>query len=179
MNATTATRAVDLMSNGTPTSAEPSSTAPQTIIEPSSPYRSPTSRTEKNIVEMAENAGYFKSLGRAIRAAGLVDTLSGKGPFTMFAPTDEAFAKLPKADLDALLEDTARLTQVLTYHVVPEIVVAPKTGSPRLATTANGAGLKITAKNRGFKVNDAMVVKTELIASNGVIHAIDRVLMPR
>jgi uncharacterized surface protein with fasciclin (FAS1) repeats len=179
MKATTATKAVDVMSNGTPTSAEPSSTTPQTIAGPSSPYRTPKSRTEKNLVETAASAGNFKTLGRAIRAAGLTSTLSGEGPFTIFAPTDEAFAKLPKAELDALLEDTARLTQVLTYHVVPEIVVAPKAGAPRLATTVHGAGLKITAKNRGFRVNDAMVVKTEITASNGVIHAIDTVLMPR
>jgi uncharacterized surface protein with fasciclin (FAS1) repeats len=139
----------------------------------------PEESHRENLVETAASAGNFKTLGRAIRAAGLTSTLSGEGPFTIFAPTDEAFAKLPKAELDALLEDTARLTQVLTYHVVPEIVVAPKAGAPRLATTVHGAGLKITAKNRGFRVNDAMVVKTEITASNGVIHAIDTVLMPR
>lgn len=179
MKATPAAKAVDRMSNGTPTSADPSSLAPQTIAGPSSPYRSPISRAEKNLLETAASEGSFKTLGRAIRAAGLGDTLSGPGPFTMFAPTDEAFAKLPKGELAALLADNTKLAQVLTYHVVPEIVAAPKAGAPRLATTVHGAGLKITAKNRGFRVNEAMVVKSEIKATNGVIHAIDTVLMPR
>ena len=179
MKATTTTKAVGRMSNGTPMSAAPSRTAPQTMIGPSSPYRPEKVLADRNLIETAASAGSFKTLGKAIRAAGLVDTLRGTGPFTIFAPTDEAFAKLPKADLDALLEDTVKLTQVLTYHIVAEIVAAPKAGSPRLATTVNGAGLKITAKNRGFRVNEAMVVQSEIKASNGVIHAIDTVLTPR
>jgi uncharacterized surface protein with fasciclin (FAS1) repeats len=184
MKATTAPKAVELMSNGTPPSAKPSSVTTQPIAKKSSPYRAEKVRTEKslverNLVETAAVAGFFGTFGRALWAAGLVDMLSGTGPFTVFAPTDEAFAAMPKADLDALLEDKAKLTQVLTYHVVPEIVIAPKEGSPRLATTVNGAGLKITAKKQGFRVNDATVVKTEILASNGVIHAIDTLLTPR
>jgi uncharacterized surface protein with fasciclin (FAS1) repeats len=184
MKATRAAKAADLMPNGAPTSAESSSATPQAVAEQSSPYRAEKYRPEKyrpekNIVETAATAGSFKTLGTAIRAAGLVDMLSGKGPFTLFAPTDEAFAKVPQADLDALLKDKAELTQVLTYHVVSDIVKAPREGSPRSATTVNGAELQITAKDRGFRVNNATVVKTEIVASNGVIHAIDTVLMPR
>jgi uncharacterized surface protein with fasciclin (FAS1) repeats len=174
MKATSAPKAADLMPNGAPTSAERSSATPQTLAKQRSPYRA-----EKNVVETAAIAGSFKTLGTAIRAAGLVDMLSGKGPFTVFAPTDEAFAKVPQADLDALLKDKAELTQVLTYHVVSDIVKAPREGSPRSATTVNGAELQITAKDRGFRVNNATVVKTEIVASNGVIHAIDTLLMPR
>lgn len=142
-----------------------------------SPYRGYASRSERNLVETAASAGSFKTLATAIRAAGLVDSLSGKGPFTLFAPTDSAFAKLPKAELDRLLGDKARLSQVLNNHVVPGIAKAPKEGSPRSATAVSGTELKITAKDRGFRVNDARVVNGEIIASNGVIHAIDTVLM--
>jgi uncharacterized surface protein with fasciclin (FAS1) repeats len=194
MNTTRAATAADLKSNAAPTSAEPSSGTSQAVAGERSQYRAETPRTEKNraaknrpeyqraeknIIETAAIAGSFKTLGTAIRAAGLLDMLSGKGPFTVFAPTDEAFAKLPKADLEALLRDKARLTQVLTFHIVSDIVKAPKESSPRSATTVNGTDLKITAKDRGFRVNDAAVVKTEILASNGVIHAIDTVLMPR
>jgi uncharacterized surface protein with fasciclin (FAS1) repeats len=130
----------------------------------------------KDIVDTAVSAGNFKTLATALQAAGLIDTLKGKGPFTVFAPTDEAFAKIPKADLDALLKDKAKLTAVLTYHVVPAKVMAKdvKAGD---APTVNGKALKVTT-DKGVMVNDAKVIKTDVAASNGVIHAIDTVLMP-
>lgn len=130
----------------------------------------------EDIVDTAVAAGNFTTLVTAIKAAGLVDTLKGKGPFTVFAPTDEAFAKVPKADLDALLKDKAKLTAVLTYHVVPAKVMAKdvKAGD---ASTVNGKPLKITTKY-GVKVNNAKVTATDIEASNGVIHVIDSVLLP-
>lgn len=130
----------------------------------------------KDIVDTAVSAGNFKTLATALQAAGLVDTLKGKGPFTVFAPTDEAFAKIPKADLDALLKDKAKLTAVLTYHVVPAQVMAKdvKAGD---APTVNGKAIKLTT-NKGVMVNNAKVIATDVVASNGVIHAIDTVLLP-
>ena len=130
-----------------------------------------------DIVDTAVAAGSFKTLAAALGAAGLVDTLKGKGPFTVFAPTDEAFAKIPKADLDALLKDKAKLTAILTYHVVPAKVYAKdvKAGD---APTVNGQALKITTTG-GVMVNNAKVIKTDVKASNGVIHVIDTVLMPK
>ena len=129
-----------------------------------------------DIVDTAVAAGNFTTLVTAIKAAGLVETLKGKGPFTVFAPTDEAFAKVPKADLEALLKDKAKLTAVLTYHVVPAKVMAKdvKAGD---APTVNGKPLKITT-NYGVKVNNAKVTATDIEASNGVIHVIDSVLLP-
>lgn len=131
----------------------------------------------KDIVDTAVSAGNFKTLATAIQAAGLVDTLKGKGPFTVFAPTDEAFAKIPKADLDALLKDKAKLTAVLTYHVVPAQVMAKdvKAGD---APTVNGKAIKLITTNKGVMVNNAKVIATDVVASNGVIHAIDTVLLP-
>lgn len=131
---------------------------------------------EKDIVDTAVGAGKFSTLVTAIKAAGLVETLKGKGPFTVFAPTDEAFAKIPKADLDALLKDKAKLTAVLTYHVVPAVVMAKdvKAGD---APTVNGKPLKLTT-DKGVMVNDAKVTATDIKATNGVIHVIDTVLIP-
>jgi uncharacterized surface protein with fasciclin (FAS1) repeats len=131
---------------------------------------------EKDIVDTAVGAGKFSTLVTAIKAAGLVETLKGKGPFTVFAPTDEAFAKIPKADLDALLKDKTKLTAVLTYHVVPAMVMAKdvKAGD---APTVNGKALKITTE-KGVMVNDANVTATDIKASNGVIHVVDTVLVP-
>jgi uncharacterized surface protein with fasciclin (FAS1) repeats len=148
------------------------------------PRRVNERRGENSILETAAARGTFRTLGGAIRAAGLVDLISGKGPFTLFAPTDEAFARMPQLERDALLNDKASLADVLTYHLVRDRVKAPSVGSPRTATTVNGATITITVKNRGFKrrgfkVNDAKIVKTEILASNGVIHAIDSVLIPR
>jgi uncharacterized surface protein with fasciclin (FAS1) repeats len=132
---------------------------------------------EKDIVDTAVGAGQFNTLATALEAAGLVDTLKGPGPFTVFAPTDEAFAKIPKAQLDALLRDKARLTKVLTYHVVPGKVMASDVVKLQQAKTVEGSAVKIDAKD-GVKVDKAKVTKTDIAASNGVIHVIDTVLMP-
>ena len=132
----------------------------------------------KDIVDTAIAAGSFKTLAAALTAAGLVDTLKGAGPFTVFAPTDEAFAKIPKADLDALLKDKAKLTKVLTYHVVPGKVMAADVVKLKEAKTVEGQMLKIDASS-GVKINGAKVVKADVGASNGVIHVIDSVLLPQ
>jgi uncharacterized surface protein with fasciclin (FAS1) repeats len=133
-------------------------------------------KATKDIVDTAVGAGNFKTLVAAVQAAGLVETLKGKGPFTVFAPTDEAFAKIPKADLDALLKDKAKLTSILTYHVVPGKVMAKdvKAGD---VPTVNGKAIKVTTQG-GVMVNNAKVIKTDVAATNGVIHAIDTVIMP-
>jgi len=132
----------------------------------------------KDIVETAVAAGSFKTLATALQAAGLVETLKGKGPFTVFAPTDEAFAKIPKAQLDALLKDTKALAAVLTYHVVAGKVLAADVVKIKEAKTVNGASAKITVNGGKVMVDGANVVKTDIIASNGVIHVIDAVIMP-
>ncbi len=130
----------------------------------------------KDIVDTAISAGSFKTLVIAVQKAGLVETLKGKGPFTVFAPTDEAFAKIPKDQLDALLADKAKLTKVLTYHVVAGKVMAAdvKAGSTK---SVEGSNLTITTDN-GVMVDKAKVIKTDIAASNGVIHVIDSVVMP-
>ena len=131
----------------------------------------------KDIVDTAGAAGSFKTLATALQAAGLIDTLKGPGPFTVFAPTDAAFAKIPKADLDALLKDKAKLTAVLTYHVVPGRVMAKdvKAGSVK---TVQGGMLTIGTTG-GVTVNNAKVVQADIVASNGVIHVIDTVVLPK
>lgn len=131
----------------------------------------------KDIVDTAVAAGSFKTLATALGAAGLVDTLKGKGPFTVFAPTDEAFAKIPKADLDALLKDKAKLTAVLTYHVVPGKVMAADVKAGKVKTV-QGTDLTVTTMG-GVQVNGANVVKADIVADNGVIHVIDTVVMPK
>ena len=131
----------------------------------------------KDIVDTAVAAGSFKTLAAALQAAGLVDTLKGKGPFTVFAPTDEAFAKIPKADLDALLKDKAKLTAVLTYHVVPGTVMAKDVKAGKVKTVQGGELTVATAG--GVTVDSAKVVKTDIVADNGVIHVIDSVIMPK
>jgi uncharacterized surface protein with fasciclin (FAS1) repeats len=132
----------------------------------------------KDIVDTAAAAGSFKTLAAALQAAGLVDTLKGKGPFTVFAPTDEAFAKIPKADLDALIADKAKLTRVLTYHVVAGRVMASDVVKLKDAKTVEGQMVKIDASN-GVTINNAKVVKADVEASNGVIHVIDTVILPQ
>jgi uncharacterized surface protein with fasciclin (FAS1) repeats len=132
---------------------------------------------KKDIVDTAVAAGSFKTLAAALQAAGLVETLKGKGPFTVFAPTDEAFAKLPAGALDALLKDKAKLTAVLTYHVVGGKVTAADVTKLKEAKTVQGGSLRISSAG-GVKVDEASVVKTDIEASNGVIHVIDAVLMP-
>lgn len=131
----------------------------------------------QDIVDTAVKAGNFTTLVTAVKAAGLVDTLKGPGPFTVFAPTDAAFAKVPKATLDALLADKAALTKVLTYHVVPGKVMAADVKAGKVKTV-EGQELTITTTG-GVMVDNAKVVATDVAASNGVIHAIDTVLMPK
>lgn len=132
---------------------------------------------DKDIVDTAIGAGNFNTLVTAVQAAGLVDILKGKGPYTLFAPTDEAFAKIPEADLDALLKDKAKLSAVLTYHVVSGLVLAKDVNAGEVATVQGGK-LHITTDG-GVKVDNANVVKTDVMASNGVIHVIDTVVMPK
>jgi uncharacterized surface protein with fasciclin (FAS1) repeats len=136
---------------------------------------------EKDIVDTAVAAGSFKTLVAAVGAAGLVDTLKGPGPFTVFAPTDEAFAKLPKATFDDLLkpENKAKLTAILTYHVVAGRVMAADVVKLKSAKTVNGQKVKIVVKGDKVMVNGANVVKTDISASNGVIHVIDTVILPK
>ena len=137
----------------------------------------------KNIVETAIDAGSFNTLVAAVKAADLVKTLSSPGPFTVFAPTDEAFAKLPPGTIDALLKDKSKLTSILTYHVVSGKVMADDVKTISSAVTVQGQELSIDAKrwhlHRNVKVNGANVTKTDIECSNGVIHVIDKVLMPK
>ena len=131
----------------------------------------------KDIVDTAVAAGNFKTLATALTAAGLVDTLKGKGPFTVFAPTDAAFAKIPKADLDALLKDKAKLTAVLTYHVVAGKVMAADVKAGKVKTV-QGSELTVSTTG-GVMVDKAKVTTTDIVADNGVIHVIDSVIMPK
>jgi uncharacterized surface protein with fasciclin (FAS1) repeats len=146
------------------------------ILGSAAPAR--TAEGSKDIVATAVEAGSFTTLAKALTAAGLVETLKGPGPFTVFAPTDEAFAKLPAGTLEALLADKARLTQVLTYHVVPGTVMAADVVKLSSAKTVQGQNVTITARD-GVKVDRANVVKTDIVATNGVIHVIDAVILPR
>lgn len=131
----------------------------------------------QDIVDTAVKAGNFKTLVAAVQAAGLVDTLKGPGPFTVFAPTDEAFAKIPKVTLDGLLADKAALTKVLTYHVVPGKVMAADVKAGKVKTV-QGQELTVSTGS-GVMVDQSKVIATDVGASNGVIHAIDTVLMPK
>lgn len=133
--------------------------------------------TLHDIVDTAVAAGNFKTLAAAVTAAGLIDTLKGAGPFTVFAPTDEAFAKVPKATLDGLLADKAALTKVLTYHVVAGKVMAADVKAGHVKTV-EGSDLAMATEG-GVTVNGAKVIAADVAASNGVIHAIDTVLMPK
>ncbi|PZV09733.1 MAG: fasciclin [Leptolyngbya sp.] len=130
-----------------------------------------------DIVDTAVNAGSFSTLVAAVKAAGLVETLKGAGPFTVFAPTDEAFAKLPAGTVDSLLKDIPKLKQILTYHVVSGKVMAADVVKLKSATTVEGSDVKIDASN-GVKVNDSTVTTPDVAADNGVIHIIDTVLLP-
>ncbi len=137
----------------------------------------PAMAAQKDIVDTAISAGSFKTLVTAVQAAGLVETLKGKGPFTVFAPTDAAFAKIPKDQLDALLADKAKLAKVLTYHVVAGKVMAAdvKAGPVK---TVEGSSMTITTEG-GVMVDKAKVTATDIAATNGVIHVIDSVVMPK
>jgi uncharacterized surface protein with fasciclin (FAS1) repeats len=131
-----------------------------------------------DIVDTAVGAGSFNTLVAAVKAAGLVDTLKSPGPFTVFAPTDEAFAKLPAGTVDSLLKDIPQLTKILTYHVVSGKVLSSDVVKLDKATTVEGSDVKIDASNGGVKVNDSTVVTPDIEADNGVIHIIDSVLLP-
>ncbi len=131
----------------------------------------------KDIVDTAVSAGSFTTLVTAVQKAGLVETLKGEGPFTVFAPNDQAFAKIPSDQLNALLADKEKLTAVLLYHVVPGKVMAADVAGLTSAKTVQGQEIRIDNSD-GVKVNDAKVIQTDIVASNGVIHVIDTVLMP-
>jgi uncharacterized surface protein with fasciclin (FAS1) repeats len=135
---------------------------------------------EADLVDTAVASGQFQTLAAAIEAAGLVETLKGPGPFTIFAPTDEAFAKLPEGTVETLLlpENKDQLIAILTYHVVPGEVTAAQVVGLDSAETVNGGMLEIDASNGAVMVNDANVTETDIMATNGVIHVIDAVVMP-
>lgn len=130
-----------------------------------------------DIVDAAVAAGHFSMLVNAVKAAGLVETLKGTGPFTVFAPTDAAFRKLPRDTMNGLLKDRAGLTAILNYHVVAAKIMAKDVKSGELATV-QGETLKIVVSNDGIRINNSKVMKTDIETSNGVIHSIDTVLMP-
>lgn len=136
-----------------------------------------------DIVDTAVAAGSFKTLVTAVKAAGLVDTLKSKGPFTVFAPNDDAFAKLPKGTVEGLLKDIPKLKAVLTYHVVSGKVMAADVVKLKTAKTVQGQEVKIDASkwhlHKNPKINDANVVAVDVAADNGVIHVIDKVLLPK
>ena len=137
-----------------------------------------TSVSAADIVDTAVSAGQFKTLVQAVQAAGLVDTLKGEGPFTVFAPTDAAFAKLPAGTIESLLNDKQKLAQVLTYHVIPGKVTAAQV-KPGDVKTVQGQSLRVRADAGAVMVNNARVTKTDIMASNGVIHVIDTVVLPQ
>jgi len=136
--------------------------------------------TNQDIVETAVGAGQFKTLAAALKGADLVGTLKGDGPFTVFAPTDAAFAKLPAGTVENLLkpENKAKLTAILTYHVVPGAVKAEQVTKLHKAKTVNGAMVNVSTDHGKVMINDATVVKPNIAASNGVIHVIDKVILP-
>ena len=136
-------------------------------------------KNQLDIVDTALSAGNFSTLATALRAAGLIEALKGEGPFTVFAPTDDAFAKISPETLSELLqpENKEKLTAILTYHVVPERVTAQEVANLNSATTLQGQTVKIS-KQDGVKINDAKVITPDVEATNGIIHVIDTVLMP-
>lgn len=137
--------------------------------------------SSKDIVETAVDAGSFKTLASALEAADLVDTLKGEGPYTVFAPTDQAFAKLPAGTLDSLLkpENKEKLAAILTYHVVPGKVTAEQVMGLSEAKTVNGQSIAIEVVDGAVKVDDATVVKADIMTSNGTIHVVDSVILPK
>ena len=139
-----------------------------------------TAHQSKDIVQTAVGAGTFNTLVAAVKAAGLVETLQGKGPFTVFAPTDAAFAKLPAGTVESLLANPDKLAKILTFHVVPGKVMAADIVKAKGAkpTTANGGKLDVVVRDGRVLVNGANVVTADVVASNGVIHVIDTVLIP-
>ena len=137
----------------------------------------PAAKPAKDIVDTAVSAGSFNTLVAAVKQAGLVDTLKGKGPLTVFAPTDAAFAKIPKDQLNAILADKALLTKILTYHVVAGKVMAADV-KPGTVKTVQGSNMTVSMEGGNVMVDNAKVVKTDIAASNGVIHVIDSVIVP-
>jgi uncharacterized surface protein with fasciclin (FAS1) repeats len=146
-----------------------------TVGAPADTTRAP----DKDIVQTATKAGKFKTLALLLEQAGLVKTLKGKGPYTVFAPTDAAFAKVPNATLEALGKDRAKLRSVLLYHVVKGRLTAAKVAKRRAVKTLNGQRLAIRVRGRKVFVGGARVVTPDVTASNGVIHVINKVLLPR
>jgi len=142
------------------------------------PGQAPVQAQSRTIVATAVAAGSFNTLAKALEAADLVKTLEGAGPFTVFAPTDEAFAKLPAGTIEALLQDKQKLAQVLTYHVVPGKVTASQV-KPGNIKTVQGQSLNVRAEGGAVTVDNARVIKTDVMASNGVIHVIDSVVLPQ
>lgn len=144
-------------------------------------FASPKAAPTKDIVDTAVAAGSFKTLAAALQAAGLVDTLKGPGPFTVFAPTDEAFAKLPAGTVDELLkpENKEKLVAILTYHVVPGKVMAAQVSKMNSAKSVNGQTLEISAAGGSVMIDNAKVIKADIVCTNGIIHVIDSVLMPK
>ena len=134
---------------------------------------------KKDIIETALAAEHFTTLVAAVKAAGLVETLQGDGPFTVFAPTDEAFAKLPEGTVEALLKDKEKLTAILTYHVVSGEVLAEEVVKLDKAATVNGEHVSIKTAESGVMIDDAKVISTDIICDNGVIHIIDSVILPK
>jgi len=132
----------------------------------------------KNLVQTAIAEGNFKTLIRVIQETGLVDILSIEGPFTIFAPTDQAFAKLPKGTMEKLLKDKEKLTEILTYHVILDRVMVKQVLKIRKANTINGKDLSINTKN-GVKIDKANIIKTDIECINGILHIIDEVLIPK
>jgi uncharacterized surface protein with fasciclin (FAS1) repeats len=138
----------------------------------------PARAQDKDIVETAVAAGQFTTLAKALTAAGLIETLKGAGPFTVFAPTDAAFAKLPPGTVEALLADKAALTRVLTYHVVPGRLLAADVLKTKSLGTVAGPAAMIRTSNGGAMIDKANIVQTDIVTSNGVIHVIDAVILP-
>lgn len=137
-----------------------------------------TNSPSKDIVDTAVSAGSFNTLVAAVKAAGLVDVLKGEGPFTVFAPNDEAFAKLPAGTVESLLKDKEKLTAILTYHVVPGKYKASDVVAAHHLKTVQGQSLSVDASN-GVKIDSAKVIATDIETSNGVIHVIDSVVLPK
>ena len=162
-----------------PTGASTPSPASTTAAAPSTAPSASAAAMTKDIVQTATEAGSFKTLLTAVKAAGLVETLQGKGPFTVFAPTDAAFAALPAGTLDGLLKDPAALKKILLYHVVSGSVTSDNVVELSSATSVEGSPIAISVKDGTVYLNDsAKVVTPDVMASNGVIHVIDKVILP-
>ena len=155
--------------------------APATAVAQEAQGYAPAAAPAGDIIETATSAGSFTTLAKALEAAGLVETLKGEGPFTVFAPTDEAFAKLPEGTVQELLkpENKDKLTAILTYHVVPAKATSEQVAGMSSAKTVQGGEVKLKASGGKVTVDNANVIKADVMASNGVIHVIDTVLMPK